>query len=156
MLAISIARGDPAERQFIPRSFVTNRAPPFVLYLASSGFVSTGTEDLISQAFSRFDHALVASLTQDSFLDTQSHVLSDARQQFLLACVVHGVIASDSVDRILGEQATHQLPSEGRVSMQQLIDECRGNTQKLDQLVEKTQAFDGNAATRIEALVQVR
>lgn len=82
-------------------------------------------------------------------------MLSDARQEFLLACALHNVIASESVQRILGEQATMDISFEGRLNRQQIVEDCKGNPQRIDQLAEKTQAFDGNSATRVEAITQV-
>ena len=143
------------ERLFLQRSFVTNKAPPLVLLLVSTGFVTVSTEVIISQALSRLEPSLFASFEQQPFLGGQINVLAETRQHFLAACVLNNVIPADSVGRIVGDLAQPSLPNEGLANRQQLIEECKSSAQKLEQLVDKTQAFDGNAAIRVEALSQV-
>ncbi|KAL9081636.1 MAG: hypothetical protein Q9159_007175 [Coniocarpon cinnabarinum] len=105
-------------------------------------------------AFSRFEPSLFTSLPQASFLGPQTTVPFEVKQQFLMSCVLCGVISADSVERILGEPASSSVPFEGRLNVQQLVEECRSDSQKLEQLIDKTAALDGNASSRTEALSQ--
>ncbi|KAL9050007.1 MAG: hypothetical protein Q9162_006889 [Coniocarpon cinnabarinum] len=144
-------RGD----HFILRSFIINQAPSIIFLLASTGFGPMNCEVLLSQAFSRFEPSLFTSLPQASFLGPQTTVPFEVKQQFLMSCVLCGVISADSVERILGEPASSSVPFEGRLNVQQLVEECRSDSQKLEQLIDKTAALDGNASSRTEALSQI-
>ena len=112
-------------------------------------------EFLISQSLSRLDPSAFTTYANEPFLGSQNNLMVDTRRQFLCSCVLHGLLSFDGVDRILGEQITHELPDGGRAQKQQLVDECKGNPQRIDNLIQGTESFDGNATPRVEALAEV-
>lgn len=126
-----------------------------MLYLSSASFVPVDNEYLISQALTRLDPTLFSSFPDASFLDGQAGLLADARRQFLLGCVTLGIIGLDGVERLLGEQLAQDEPFEGRAHRQQFVEECKSSSQKLELVIEKSEAFDGNAPARVEALTEV-
>ena len=150
-----MTRGDSAERTFIQHSFLTNKAPAIILYLSSASFVPVDTEILISEALGRLDPGIFESFPDGDFIESQGNLLSEARRQFVFACVNLGLLGRDSIPRILGEEVTGDVHFEGRLQKQQLLEECKGNSNKLSTMIDKMEAHDGNAPTRVEAVVEV-
>lgn len=155
LLGLSISRGDSPERCFVQHSFLTNKAPTIAAFLSSASFVPVDGEFLISQALARLDPSMFGSFSDGTFLEGQGNLLADARRHFVLACVNIGIFGPDGAERLLGEQIPADTQLEGRVQKQNLLEECRNDTQKLHQLIEKFDVHDGNTPTRVEVIAEV-
>lgn len=81
--------------------------------------------------------------------------LSDVRQAFLNACVLHGQITAGAVERLLGEQPTQSLPG-NRYQKRALLDQCKSNFDKISAYINEMENLDGNAGAIVGAVTEVR
>ena len=157
-LALASARGDSQDRLFIPRCFLVNKIPVLISLLLATSFVPVDNEYLLSQAFARLDTSLFTAFEDEPFPTEKSNVLAEAKPQFLVACAVHGLLQPDAGARLAGESNASRFANiDSRLNRNLLVEECKGNTQRFEQLLaEKIEDFDGNAVFRVEALIEVR
>lgn len=152
----------PSSKTFLVRSFMINKLPLLLGMLVSMSF--TDAEYIITQALSRLDPSQFHSFDSQVFdggenggsgPKTNSTVLSEARQSFLAACALQGLIAEQSIERIIGEATIPVMASTGRKTKATLLTEWNNNGQKMDILVNGVIAMDGNAAAYANAISQV-
>ncbi|KAB8698127.1 hypothetical protein FH972_026377 [Carpinus fangiana] len=152
----------PPSKTFMARCFTVNKLPLLLGTLISMSFADA--EFIITQALGRLDAGQFHAFDSQGFggsdmgggaKTNNSTLLSDTRQDFLFACALHGLIAEQSIERILGETPMQTLASGGRKTKESLLAEWNSNGQKTDALMQGITAMDGNAGAHVAAVTQV-
>ncbi|KAI9664753.1 MAG: mediator complex subunit [Bathelium mastoideum] len=156
VLANAVARREWRDYLFSLKSFVVNKVPHLISMLASSFFLPLTPEFCIEEALKFVDPNVFPSLASsfNNMLGSDS-VVGDVRQEFLLACALHGLILEESIPRIYGEVPMSGLPTSGRYFKDNLVAQCQNNTQRLEELVGEIENMDGNAAAIVGAVTEV-
>lgn len=81
--------------------------------------------------------------------------LSDVRQDFLNACALHGHIAPNTVERLLGEPPI-QGPPATKYDKKTLLEQCKNNFDKVNGYIDEMENLDGNAGAIVGATTEVR
>ena len=82
-------------------------------------------------------------------------ILSDARQEFLFACALHGLIPESSIESILGDVPMQSLPESGKYIKSELVQQCSTNPGRIKDLIGELENMEGNSAEIVAALVEV-
>ena len=86
---------------------------------------------------------------------SSSNMFSESvRQEFCFACCLHGLIAEESIERLLGEVPMQTLPAGGRYVKESLVQQCLNDPEKAEGLVDELERMDGNAGAVSQALVE--
>ncbi|KAL6706140.1 mediator complex subunit [Coniothyrium glycines] len=144
ILANALYRSEPPQNLYNLKSFLINKIPLLLLQISGSIFPMT-LEMCISQALSHVDSNAFPAFSQgfDDIMGNNSS-LADVRQDFLNACALHGLIASNTVERLLGE-APMQGPPENKYDRNELLKQCKNNFDKVSVLIDELENLDGNA-----------
>lgn len=129
-------RGDPPNNLSIFRMFLSEKLPLLILSLSSMTFVPIEVSLILPQPLQRLPW-------------------ENLRQQFLFACVLHGIIIEDQVETLLGSKPSLALPKSGKLTKDILIQEYRRDVSQAERFVERLEARDGNASAYTETLVEV-
>ena len=156
VLANAVLRRESRDSLFSLRSFLINKVPHVISMLSSSFFLPLTPEFCIEQALKFVDPNVFPSFASsfNNMLGSHSTV-GDVRQDFLLACALHGLILEDSIPRIYGEVPMSGLPAGGRYFKDTLVAQCQNNPQRLEELVNETESMDGNAAAVAGAVTEL-
>ena len=158
--ALANATNRSAPQRFITtiRSFLSNKLPVFLHdHYAALIFEPTTIEQCIRQALGRIDPSAFPSFSQmfDFSSSPGSSTLSEARQEFLFACALHGLIPEQSIEDILGDVPMQSLPAGGRYSKDDLVNQCRAAPAKIEQFVGELENMEGNAGEVVAALTEI-
>ena len=153
-LRLAIKREDPADRLFVPRSFLANKVPAILEMLSTINFVPINYEVALSQALGHINEAMMPNLLQDFGHDEKNAELSQARTDFLCSCMAHGLVSKESTERFLGGTLTRSVTS-ARVHRPHLVAEYDNNSSKLESYVDKLETMDGNAIAYVGAVSEV-
>ena len=77
----------------------------------------------------------------------------DVRQEFLLACAMHGVIPEESIERLHGQPLARG--SSSRLSKEGIIMSYGNDVHKFSSLLSGTERPDGNAVAFVHAVAHV-
>lgn len=155
VLANAMYRSEPSETLTLLRSFLVNKLPSFLLSYAPMLFEPMTVEYCISQAFLRIDPAAFPSFSQMFDSVGRNGMLSEARVEFLLACALHQLIPEQSIETLLGEDPMQNLPTGGRYIKDQLMEQCRSNPVRIEELARELENMEGNAGEIASALVEI-
>lgn len=136
------------------KSFLVNKIPLLLTVLASSMFPLT-PEFCITQALSHVDTNAFPSFSQSFDMNSNNNVLSDVRQDFLIACALHQLIPFGSIERLLGEPPMSALPAGGKYTKEGLFTQFSGNYERVEDLLNEIEGMDGNAGAIAEAVSEV-
>ena len=156
VLASATARRESRGSLFSLKSFLVNKVPHLVSTLSSSFFLPLTPEFCIEQALKFVDPNIFPSFAS-SFNNVlgSDNSIGDVRQDFLLACVLHGLVLEESVPRIYGEVPMSALPAGGRYFKDNLVAQCQNNPQRLEELTNEIENMHGNAGAVVGALTEV-
>jgi mediator of RNA polymerase II transcription subunit 5 len=154
ILANALYRSEPTQNMFYLKSFLINKVPILLLQLSGSIFPMT-LEICITQALSHVDSNAFPAFSQgfDDIMGNNNS-LADVRQDFLNACVLHGLIPSATVERLLGE-APMQGPPETKYERKELLNQCKNNFDKVSTYIDELENLDGNAGAITGAVTDV-
>lgn len=154
ILANGMYRSEPSATMFCLKSFLINKVPILLSQLSGSIYPMT-PEICITQALSHVDPNAFPAFSQgfDDILGGNNS-LSDVRQDFLNACALHGHIAANTVERLLGEPPI-QGPPAVRYDKKTLLNQCKNNFDKVNALVDEMENLDGNAGAIVGAITEV-
>jgi mediator of RNA polymerase II transcription subunit 5 len=151
ILAAANERNESLQAMFTLKSFLVNKLPLLLVTLTSSLLTP---EFAIQQALSHVD--LNVFPTVGLGMLQSSTALQDTRQDFVYACILHGLLTTDSVGRMLGESTFDSPPSpQSRLHKDVLSQQCTAEPGKAAQLIAGIEKLDGNAGAIIGAVVDV-
>jgi len=156
VLATTTARDNIAGGTFLIRSFIINKLPPFLQGLATMSFMPVEFEFSIQQAFGRLSASMFQPFSSDFTFEGQNAAVSEARQQFVSACVLHGLIPQDSIMRLLNDQPLANTLVPMKLQKDTLVVEYISDSRKLEFLITAMEKLDGNAGVVADALIEVR
>jgi mediator of RNA polymerase II transcription subunit 5 len=151
ILAAALERNEFPQAMFTLKSFLVNKLP--LLLVALTGSLLT-PEFAIQQALSHVD--LNVFPTVGLGMLQSSTAFQDTRQDFVYACILHGLLTTDSVGRLLGESTFDSPPSpQSRMHKDVLSQQCATEPGKAVQLIVGLEKLDGNAGAIVGAVVEV-
>ncbi|KAM0558474.1 hypothetical protein ACHAPJ_004668 [Fusarium lateritium] len=156
ILANAVFRNEGQKDAHLLRSFLINKVPLLLYQLLPPGFPGTSAEFCITEALSHVDTSLfpTASLMFDESRNNNPYTES-IREEFCAACVLHGLVQREHVERILGEISLSYEPSLQKHSKDKLVQDCLSDTDKIQGLVRELDKMDGNVGAVCQALVEV-
>nr|CEG04968.1 unnamed protein product [Fusarium clavum] len=156
ILANAVFRNEGQKDAHLLRSFLINKLPLLLYQLLPPGFSGTSAEFCITEALSHVDTSLfpTASLMFDESRNNNPYTES-IREEFCAACVLHGLVQREHVERILGEISLSYEPSLQKHSKDKLVQDCLSDTDKIQGLVRELDKMDGNVGAVCQALVEV-
>ncbi|TVY79123.1 Mediator of RNA polymerase II transcription subunit 5 [Fusarium oxysporum f. sp. cubense] len=156
ILANAVFRNEGQKDAHLLRSFLINKVPILLYQLLPPGFPGTSAEFCITEALSHVDTSLfpTASLMFDESRNNNPYTES-IREEFCAACVLHGLVQREHVERILGEISLSYEPSLQKHSKDKLVQDCLSDTEKIQGLVRELDKMDGNVGAVCQALVEV-
>ena len=139
------------------RSFLINKVPLLLCQLCPPEFPGSSPEFCITQALSQVDTSLfpTASLMFDETRNNNPYTES-AREEFCGACVLHGLVERENVERILGEVSMSYETSLEKYFKEKLVQDCLADPEKIHSFVRELDKMDGNVGAVCQALVEVR
>lgn len=143
LLNATMSRDGTAEPLYRIRWFLVNKVPVLIRSWSATVFAPLDFEFVLSQAFIRYDIDL------GSTTDFQISI----RQEFLLACAMHGVIPEESIERLHGQQPTQGSPS--RMTKEGIIMSYGNDVHKVPILLSGVERTDGNAVAFVHAIAHV-
>ena len=153
VLANAANRGAP---HTIIRSFLANKLPVFLQsHYTALIFEPLTVEQCIRQALGRIDPSAFPSFSQMFDFSSGNSTLSEARQEFLFACALHGLIQEQSIEEILGDVPMQSLPAGGRYTKDDLVSQCRATPAKIERFVGELENMEGNAGEIAGAIVEI-
>ncbi|CAJ0554045.1 Ff.00g125570.m01.CDS01 [Fusarium sp. VM40] len=156
ILANAVFRNEGQKDAHLLRSFLINKVPLLLYQLLPPGFPGTSAEFCITEALTHVDTSLfpTASLMFDESRNNNPYTES-IREEFCAACVLHGLVQREHVERILGEISLSYEPSLQKHSKDKLVQDCLSDTDKIQGLVRELDKMDGNVGAVCQALVEV-
>ncbi|KAL0263481.1 mediator complex subunit [Diplodia seriata] len=148
-------RSESNEAIFNFRSFLVNKVPSLVAILAGSMFPTTTPELCITQALNHIDRNAFPSFSQTFDMAPVNSLLSDVRQDFLVACALHQLIPESSIERLLGETPMSGVPVGGKYIKDNLVAQCSTNFERVEELLNEIEGMDGNAGAIVGAMTDV-
>jgi mediator of RNA polymerase II transcription subunit 5 len=149
-LAAAAERNESQYAMFTLKSFLIHKVPLLLTTLAGA---LIAPELVIQQALSHID--LNVFPTVGLGMLQSNTALQDTRQDFVYTCILHGLLATDSVGRLLGESTFDSPPSpSSRLHKDVLVQQCATEAGKVVQLVARLEKLDGNAGAIVGAVVE--
>jgi mediator of RNA polymerase II transcription subunit 5 len=154
ILANAMYRSEPAQTMFALKSFLVNKVPILLIQLSASIFPMT-PELSITQALRQVDPNAFPSFSQgfDDMLGNDNS-LSDVRLDFLNSCALHGLIAANTVERLLGE-APMKGPPPIKHTKKDLLAHFKNNFELVNMYITELSALDGNGGAIVGAVTEV-
>jgi mediator of RNA polymerase II transcription subunit 5 len=114
-------------------------------------------EFCITEALNNVDTNAFPTFSSMFDESSSSNMFSESvRQEFCFACCLHGLIAEESIERLLGEVPMQTLPEGGRYVREELVQSCLNDPERAEGLVHDLEKMDGNVGAASQALVEVR
>jgi mediator of RNA polymerase II transcription subunit 5 len=113
------------------------------------------TESCITDSLNRLESSGDPFSTQSFDPLSVTGILSEAKQEFIFACALHGLVPASSIESILGEVPMQSLPDTKYVK-DELVRQCTMNPSKIKDLIGELENMEGNSAAIVAALVEVR
>lgn len=154
VLANAVFKNSSKEDAQLLRSFLINKVPLLLYQLCPPQFSTTTAEVCITEALGHVDTSLfpTASLMFDESRNNNPYTES-VREEFCAACVLHGLVDREHVERILGEISMGYEPK--KTSKDELVQNCLSDSDKIQGLVNELDRMDGNVGAVCHALVEV-
>jgi mediator of RNA polymerase II transcription subunit 5 len=154
VLANAAVRTNGREDAHLLRSFLINKVPVLLSQLFPPGFSMNDAEVCITQALSQVDTQLfpTPSLMFDEGRQNNPYTES-SREEFCGACVLHGLVNREHVERILGEMSIGYEPK--KYSRDDLVQVYMSQADKIKGVVADLEKVDGNVGAVCQALVEV-
>jgi mediator of RNA polymerase II transcription subunit 5 len=153
ILANGMYRSEPSPTMFSLRSFLVNKVPLLVAQLTAPIY-AMNAEMCITQALGHVDTHAFPAFSQGFDDMGNNSSLADVRQDFLSACVLHGLIPSNAIERLLGEPPL-QGPPETKYTKQDLVIQCKDQFEKVNTYIDELENIDGNAGAIVAAITEV-
>jgi mediator of RNA polymerase II transcription subunit 5 len=113
-------------------------------------------EFCITEALNQVDTNAFPTLSTMFDESSTGNMFGDSvRQDFCFACCLHGLIAEESIEGLLGEMPMQSLPAGGRYTRDDLVQQCISNPERTDKLVEELLYMDGNVGAVSQAIAEV-
>ncbi|KAI5461117.1 mediator complex, subunit Med5 [Mariannaea sp. PMI_226] len=156
ILANAVFRNEGQRDAHLLRSYLINKVPLLLYQLCPPEFSATSAEYCITQALSHVDTSIfpTASLMFDESRNNNPYTES-VREEFCAACVLHGLVQREHVERILGEISMSYEPSLEKYSKEKLVQNCISDTDKIQGLVRELDRMDGNVGAVCQALIEI-
>lgn len=156
VLANATFRNEPAHVTVVLRSFLINKVPLILAALAGSMFPPLTPEFCITEALSHVDTNAFPTFSSMFDESSSGNMFSDSvRQDFCFACCLHGLIAEESIERLLGEIPMQTLPAGGRYTKDDLVEQCLSDHERAETLLEELEHMDGNVGAVSQAITEV-
>lgn len=148
-------RQESKDSQSLAKYFLIHKVPVLLSVLSTSMFPPLTPALCISQAMAYVDPNVFPTFSQGFGLsETTSD--AEARQQFIFACTLHGLLPRESVEGMLGESPMEPIPPFGsRLIKDDLVNQCQSNLGKAESLIKQLEKWDGNAGAIVGAIVDV-
>ena len=156
ILSNAFYRSEASQLLFSMRSFLVNKVPILLSCLCSQAYQPVNAEICVAQAMVYIDPNAFPSFSQTFDMMNGVGSLSDVRQDFLYSCALHQLIAEESIEKLLGEPPMSGLPSGGRYIKDELVKQCLGKAERLEELLGEIESMDGNAGAIVGAFAEVR
>lgn len=138
------------------RSFLINKIPILLVALSQSIFPPLSAEFCINEALNQVDTNAFPTLSTMFDESSTGNMFGDSvRQDFCFACCLHGLIAEGNIQTVLGEVPMQTLPSGGRYTKDELVQQCINDPERTERLVEELEKMEGNAGAVSQAIVEV-
>ncbi|KAM5342665.1 hypothetical protein ACJ41O_013631 [Fusarium nematophilum] len=156
ILANAVFRNEGQKDAHLLRSYLINKVPLLLYQHCARAFPATSAEFCITEALSHVDTSLfpTASLMFDESRHNNPYTES-VREEFCAACVLHGLVRREHVERILGEISLSDEPSLQKYSKEKLVQDCLSDTDRIQTLVRELDKMDGNVGAVCQALIEV-
>ncbi|KAH7166208.1 mediator complex, subunit Med5 [Dactylonectria macrodidyma] len=156
ILANAVFRNEGQKDAHLLRSYLINKVPLLLCQLCPPEYSGASAEFCITQALSHVDTSIfpTASLMFDESRNNNPYTES-VREEFCAACVLHGLVQREHVERILGEMSMSYEPSLEKYSKEKLVQNCLPDTDKIQGLVRELDKMDGNVGAVCQALVEI-
>ncbi|KAF2461655.1 mediator complex, subunit Med5 [Lineolata rhizophorae] len=155
ILANGMYRNESPHTMSVMRSFLVNKVPLLLTVLSQSMFPPLTAEYCITQALSHVDPNTFPPPSGNFNFTSDNSSLSDMRQDFLFACCLHQLIPEDSIERLLGEAPLSSLPAGGKYVKETLVAQCSTNPERVEELLNELESFDGNAGAIVGAVTEI-
>jgi mediator of RNA polymerase II transcription subunit 5 len=156
VLSNAMYRGESEQTVFVLRSFLINKIPTLLTNLSGSMFPPLTPDFCIRQAMNRVDPNAFPSFSQGfEMMNDGGNMLSDVRQDFLLACALHHLIQEEAIESILGEAPMAGLPAGGRYVKEDLLTQCSSNTERIEEIIGELESVNGNAGAIVAAITDI-
>ncbi|KAK5163415.1 hypothetical protein LTR04_002562 [Oleoguttula sp. CCFEE 6159] len=154
-LSNAIYRSDPAQVIFSLRSFVVNKIPTLISHWRPSLYPPLTTEYCIEQALTRLDvHTSQSLVSIFGTTDSNSKMVAGVRQDFIVACTLHGLVSKQSIGRLLGQTSPKSISFGNRSNEDFLVTQCSTNPQRVEELINAIEAMDGNVGAVVGAVTR--
>lgn len=156
VLANAVFRNEGQKDAHLLRSFLINKLPLLLYQLCPPDFPGTSAEFCITEALGHVDTSLfpTASLMFDESRNNNPYT-ETVREEFCGACVLHGLIQREHVERILGEVSLSYEESLEKYAKDKLVQNCLSDTERIQGLVRELDKMNGNVGAVCQALVEV-
>lgn len=150
VLAATAERNESKQVMFSLKCFLMNKIPTLLATLTGS---------LLTPEFSineALNHVDLTMFPVGLGMLQNNTAFQDTRQDFVYACILHGLLTSDSVGRLLGESTFDSPPlPERRYQKDNLFHLCSTEPGKAVQLINELEKLDGNAGAIVGAVTEV-
>ena len=156
MLANAVFRNEGQKDAHLLRSYLINKVPLILCQLCPPAFGATSAEFYITEALRHVDTSLfpTTSLMFDESRNNNPYTES-VREEFCAACVLHGLVQREHVERILGEMSLSYETSLEKYEKEKLVQNCLSDPEKIQGLVRELDKMDGNVGAVCQALIEV-
>jgi mediator of RNA polymerase II transcription subunit 5 len=155
-LANALFRNENSQNTLLLRSFLINKVPLLLAALSASAFPPINPEFCITEALSQVDTNAFPTLSSMFDETSTGNLFSDSvRQDFCFACCLHGLLAEESIERLLGDITMQTLPAEGRYTKEDLVQQCLADPERVEGLLEELENMDGNVGAVSQAITEV-
>ena len=155
VLANALVNNESKDTQHLIKYFLINKLPLLLSVISGSMFPPLTPAECISQAMPFVDATIFPTFSQGFGLSSNT-ADPEARQQFLFACTLHGLLPRESVEGLLGEQPMEPIPAfGGRLIRDDLVNQCQSSISKAESLIQDLEKWDGNGGAIIGAVTEV-
>lgn len=156
ILANATFKNEKAQSTTLLRSFLINKIPLLLSALSSGLFPPLTPEYCITEALSHVDTTAFPTLSNMFDESSVNNMFSDSvRQDFCFACCLHGLIAEESIEGLLGDVPMQSLPAGGRYVKEDLVQQCLSDPERAEALIAELEQMDGNVGAVSEAITEV-
>ena len=156
VLANANFRNEGTQTTMLLRSFLINKIPILLVALSQSMFPPLTAEFCITEALSQVDTNAFPTLSTIFDESSTGNMFPDSvRQDFCFACCLHGLIAEENIETLLGDVTMQTLPAGGRYTKYELVQQCMNDPERAERLLEELEQMDGNAGAVSQAVVEV-
>lgn len=152
-LANALQRHEPKTRITMYRSFIANKLPLLLTYLASGLYPSSTADYCVQLALSRLDVHPFPPLSLDS--EGFNDILRSSRKEFVSACQLHQLLSDGAAAATLAFAAATPTSRTARYAKETLVSQCTNNMRRVEELFSDVETMSGNAGAVCLALVEV-